>query len=543
MPDQTGSMLLHRYYRNVHHALTNAKLRGLLLLIACSAIVVLTYASWTFHLFGEKQPVVADIQKRSVEELRQDFMPSDKWRQKDLQMHKSRKNTGNVKKVGVKRYKPTWESLDARPLPSWYDEAKFGIFLHWGVYSVPAYVSEWFWYYWKGPKPWSNVERFMQQNYPPGFSYAEFGPKFTAELFNPVQWANIFNASGAQYVVLTSKHHEGWTNWPSNYSWNWNAKDNGPHRDLVGELATAVRSHSHIHFGLYYSLFEWFHPLYLKDAASKYKSQEYVESVSWPQLHEIVNTYRPEVVWSDGSPGPVDYWKSKEFLAWLYNDSPVKDIVVTNDRWGTGAPCKHGGYYTCHDRYNPGSLQNHKWENCMTIDKHSWGYRRDAKLEDYMTIEELIENLASTVSCGGNLLMNVGPTHDGRIMPVFEERLRQMGQWLNVNGDAIYKTKPWTYQNDTVTTGVWYTSKKDTTGDNNVYAIVLKWPENGILSLGAPWPTEITNVSMLGFSGDISWSGSVSKQGLNVTFPKVSFKQLPSMWAWVLRLRSLRNGR
>ncbi|KAI8492644.1 Tissue alpha-L-fucosidase [Branchiostoma belcheri] len=172
------------------------------------------------------------------------------------------------------RYAPTWDSLDQRPLPSWYDEAKFGIFMHWGVFSVPSFGSEWFWWDWKGAQN-PDFINFMKRNYRPGFSYADFAPLFTAEWYNPLQWAEILQASGAKYVVLTSKHHEGFTNWPSKYSWNWNSMDTGPHRDLVGELRDAIRNQTDLHFGLYYSLFEWFHPLYLKDKQNKWATQEY----------------------------------------------------------------------------------------------------------------------------------------------------------------------------------------------------------------------------------------------------------------------------
>lgn len=148
-----------------------------------------------------------------------------------------------------------------------------------------------------------------------------------------------------------------------------------------------------------------------------------------------------------------------------------------------------------------GVLQNHKWENCMTIDKKSWGFRRNARLSDFLTVHELITELVSTVSCGGNLLMNVGPTKDGIIAPVFQDRLQGIGKWLSVNGKAIYKTKPWIYQNDTVNSDVWYTAAKEKLRDltltgavrrlvkdpnsETVYAVTLKWPTDNILHLGA----------------------------------------------------------
>lgn len=136
--------------------------------------------------------------------------------------------------------------------------------------------------------------------------------------------------------------------------------------------------------------------------------------------------------------------------------SPVRDHVVTNDRWGNNdIACHHGDIYTCHDQYNPGVLQKHKWENCKKLDKYSWGYRRNTVVRDYCTMEEILKELITTVSCGGNLLLNIGPTSDGMIAPVMEERLRQIGDWLRVNGEAIYATRPWSYQNDTVANNVW----------------------------------------------------------------------------------------
>ncbi|CAH1794582.1 unnamed protein product, partial [Owenia fusiformis] len=435
------------------------------------------------------------------------------------------------------KYDPTWASLDARPLPTWYDEAKFGIFIHWGVFSVPSFGSEWFWWNWQGAKSQAYID-FMKKNYPPNFTYADFAPKFTAEFYDPNQWADIFKASGAQYIVLTSKHHEGFTNWPSKVSWNWNAYDNGPHRDLVGDLATAIRSRTNIHFGLYHSLFEWFHPLYLQDKANKFQTNKFVMDKTLPELMEIVNAYKPDVIWSDGDWEAKDwYWNSTDFIAWLYNESPVKDTVVTNDRWGSGTACKHGGYYTCSDRYNPGVLQKHKWENCMTIDKASWGYRRNSGLADYLSTQELITELVETVSCGGNLLMNVGPTHDGRIVPIFEERLKDVGQWLNVNGQSIFKSKPWAHQNDTVTKGVWYTMGKSETG-TSVYSINLQWPMTNSLELGAVTPNDNLKVSLLGYAGTFNWHKRTGG-GIVVEIPPIPANQMPCQWAWVFRLDGL----
>ncbi|GAB6019028.1 hypothetical protein CHUAL_000657 [Chamberlinius hualienensis] len=436
------------------------------------------------------------------------------------------------------QYKPTWDSLDTRPLPSWYDEAKIGIFIHWGVFSVPSYKSEWFWWMWQGYRADGDVIQFMNDNYPPYFTYSEFAPSFTAEFFQPDQWAELFQDSGAKYVVLTSKHHEGYTLWPSATSWNWNSADVGPKRDLVGDLAQSIRKKTDLRFGVYHSLMDWFHPLYLQDKSKLFINSSFPEAKTLPELYDLVNKYEPEVIWSDGDwEAPADYWKSKEFLSWLYNESPVKESVVVNDRWGLLTACHHGGFYTCNDRYNPGKLIEHKWENCMTIDQKSWGYRREANLEDYLSIDDLIQTLASTVSCGGNMLMNIGPTKEGTINVVFQERLRQMGKWLKVNGEAIYATKPWKFQNDTQTHDIWYTSSNN--GGKTVYAIVLKWPKSGTLELGAPAASKETTVSMLGWKGEIRWkSNSKNITGISVVFPTFNPPEL-LQWAWVLKLENL----
>ncbi|XP_013393623.1 alpha-L-fucosidase [Lingula anatina] len=439
------------------------------------------------------------------------------------------------------KYQPNWSSIDSRPLPAWYDEAKVGVFMHWGVFSVPSFgETAWLWAFWQRDHVKPYVD-YMTKNYRPGFTYADFAPEFKAEFFNPDEWAEILEASGAKYFVITTKHHEGFTLWPSKVSFNWNAMQVGPKRDLIGELATAIRNKTSLHFGLYHSLFAWFDPLYVTDKSNNFKTQLYPPAKAWPELYELVNNYKPEILWSDGDAGPDWYWNSTQFLAWLYNESPVKDYVVTNDRWGNnGIMCHHGGYYTCADRYNPGKLQNHKWENAMTLDRVAWAYRRTVKLSDLLSMEELIYEIASTVSCGGNILVNVGPTAWGTIVPIFEQKLRQMGEWLKVNGEAIYSTKPWSHQNDTVTKHVWYTSKKTGNG-TAVYAIVLKWPTTNTLTLGAPIPTSGTVVTMLGYAGSFGFKG-IGQQGITIRIPVIPFYEMPCQWGWVFKLEGLKNA-
>ncbi|OAD52751.1 Alpha-L-fucosidase, partial [Eufriesea mexicana] len=430
----------------------------------------------------------------------------------------------------INKYFPTWNSLDSRPLPNWYDDAKFGIFIHWGVFSVPSFGSEWFWNNWQEEHNGTKYHDFMKQRYPPSFTYQDFAPEFTAEFFNATQWSELFQASGAKYIVLTSKHHEGYTLWPSKYSFSWNSVDVGPKKDLIGELAIAIRDLTSLKFGLYHSLYEWYNPLYLYDKRNNFTTQIFVKQKIIPELHELIEKYKPEVVWSDGDwEAPDIYWKSKEFLSWLYNESPIKDTVVVNDRWGQNIACHHGDFYTCTDRYNPGILLPHKWENCMTIDKKSWGFRRNAVLSEYFCLAELVKELVVTVSCGGNLLMNVGPTKDGIISPIFEERLRGMGDWLNINGEAIYNTRPWTTQNDTLTNSVWYTYNKNTKA---IYAIILNWPNKDILYLRSFKATIGTQISMLGSNILIEWKQN--SENLTVFLPATLHKGQP---AWALRIK------
>lgn len=341
------------------------------------------------------------------------------------------------------RYEAKWESLDKRPCPEWYSDAKFGIFIHWGVYSVPAWgapkeYAEWYWNHIADKKPDNIWRQFHEKNYGKNFDYKEFAPMFRAELFNPDQWADIFARSGAKYIVPTSKHHEGFCLWPNedaNRTWGrpWNATVVGPKRDLLGELGDAVRKRG-IQYGFYYSLYEWFNPLWLKDRAA------YVTQHMHPQFKDVVSHYRPAIIFSDGEwDMPSKDWKSEELLAWLFNESPCKDEVVINDRWGKETRHKHGGYYTT--EYGAGLKDDtHPWEESRGMG-YSYGYNRAENIDDYKNAKELILVLCDLVSRGGNLLLDIGPTADGRIPVIMQQRLLEMGDWLKVNGEAIYGTR------------------------------------------------------------------------------------------------------
>lgn len=346
------------------------------------------------------------------------------------------------------KYEANWESLNQRGIPEWFHQDKFGIFIHWGLYAVPAYApvipnsgvsySEWYWNRIMGEKQkdfWS----FHKKNYGADFTYEQFEPMFKAELFDPKQWAEVFKESGARYVVLTSKHHEGYTLWnnkEADRDWGrpWNAVTGTPKRDLLGDLTTAVRKEG-MKMGYYYSLYEWYNPLWLKDR-KRFATEHMI-----PQLKDLVNKYKPSIIFADGEWDMTDTaWHSPEFLAWLFNESPVAKDVVVNDRWGSNTREKnHGATYTTSE-YGGGMSADIVWEESQGIG-HSYGYNRNEQLKDYKTVKELVLLLIDIVARGGNLLLDIGPTADGRIPVVMQQRLAGMGDWLKVNGEAIYSTE------------------------------------------------------------------------------------------------------
>ncbi len=385
-------------------------------------------------------------------------------------------------------YEANWESIDSRPNPEWFEDAKFGIFIHWGVYSVPAWgpkgrYSEWYWNDMmdKNGETWKHhVETYGED-----FRYQDFAPLFKAEMYNPEEWASLFKRSGAKYVVLTSKHHEGFCLWPSAESWNWNSVDIGPHRDLAGDLVEAVRAQD-IKIGFYFSMYEWFNPLYKADV------NRYVDQHMLPQMRDLVLRYKPDLVWPDGEwDHPSDTWRSTEFLAWLFNESPVKDTVAVNDRWGKETRNRHGGFATPEYGHIPDGALIEKgfWEECRGMGS-SFGYNRNEGIDDYNTASQLLHLLIDTVSRGGNLLLDIGPTADGRIPVIMQQRLVEMGEWLERNGEAIYGTERWreTREGDHI---------HFTTKDGAVYVLCLEWPGN-TLRLTTPRPAGTVSATMLG---------------------------------------------
>ena len=351
-----------------------------------------------------------------------------------------------------KKYEANWESLNSRPVATWFEDAKFGIFIHWGLYSVPAWspkgtYSEWYQYWLQSQSIGGNgeftgkeVPDLHTKLYGENFPYHKLASKFTAELWDPDEWATIFSRSGAKYVVLTSKHHEGYCLFDSKSAgkergYPWTSLEIGPKRDIVKEYVAALRKKS-IKAGLYYSIYEWYHPLYNRKDLPRF-----VDEHLHPQFKELAQNYAPDLIWVDGAwDYSAETWKTPELLAWLFNESPCKDYVVINDRWGKGGRQKNGGYYTT--EYESGVAYEHPWEECRGMG-FSFGYNRAEGAEDYNSAKALVLMLVDIVSHGGNLLLGIGPRADGKIPPIMEQRLLDIGKWLTINGEAIYNTRQW----------------------------------------------------------------------------------------------------
>ncbi len=480
--------------------------------------------------------------------------------------------------VVAETYEPTWESLDKRPLPAWFADAKFGIFIHWGPYSVPAWApvgtySEWYQYWMQNktcggnshPKP-TVVSEYHEKNYGKDFSYYEFGDMFKAQDFDPAAWSDLFVKSGAKYIVLTSKHHDGFCLWPNQHASKafgrpWNSMDAGAKRDLVGELKAAVEK-TPVKFGLYYSLYEWYNPLWKEESLRG----RFVDEHFLPQVKELVTRYQPAILWADGDWMMEDTaWKSRELLTWLYNESPCKDSIMVNDRWGKSCRLKHGGCPTT--EYDSGTTFDKAWEECRGIG-FSFGYNRNEDVQDYNTAKVLILVLVDIVSHGGNLLLDIGPDGTGKIPPIMQERLLQIGQWLKVNGEAIYGTRKWRtliqWSAGERLDGKAYKKLKKlsyiggdfvlkqtidpepgmavkeiffTAKGSDVYAILPRLPEGKIL-IKDVIPGKKTRVTMLGTDKEFRWKKV--KDGMQVAVPALLATEVPCEDAYVLKLTEVK---
>ena len=444
---------------------------------------------------------------------------------------------------GQQTYQPTLASLDSHPLPQWYSGAKLGIFIHWGLYSVPGWAplshpehdfgnqdyiennpyAEWYLNVMRIPG--SPTQAYHIQHYGANFSYYDFAPIFNRESkkWNPDDWANTFREAGARYVVLTTKHHDGFTLWPSTtVNPNPSIPQNERHaeRDIVGELTAAVQK-AGMRMGLYYSGgYDWtFNSGPIETSADyqsvKPESQAYGD-YAFAQIHELIDRYHPAVLWND-----IDWPKTgrpMQVEADYYNAVP--DGVI-DDRFGI----RHSDF-TSPEYQKLDKISEKKWEECRGLGR-SFGYNRAEGEAETIAPADLIALLVDIVSKNGNLLLDVGPEDNGTIPPVQMERLRALGDWLKQNGESIYDTVPWER-------AVGKTAEGDelrfTRKGKDLYATILGTPKARTATLLGVAARPGVQVTMLGDSGTLETKQADAN--LQVTLPA----HLPGQYAYVLKL-------
>jgi alpha-L-fucosidase len=333
---------------------------------------------------------------------------------------------------------PDFNTIYQRKIPVWFNEAKFGVFIVWGVYSVPGWAPKGQYAEWYGHNmldPGSPSQKYQERVWGGNFTYDQFVPLLTGEGFNAEEWTSLIKKSGAKYVVTAANYHDGFAMYPTKYSVSkfgdhWNAFDRGPHRDVLGDLQTAGNAKG-LKMGIYYSLYEWWNPIYQSGDLEKY-ARDWLA----PKFKEVVTRYQPPVMFLDGEwEHSYTNWHSDELANWLYTASPVKDEVVVNDRWGW-VRGQYGDYLS--SEYGGGDYPpTHPWQEDRGIG-NSYGYNRNEDAWDYNSRQTLVRLLSTVCGNGGNLLLDIGPSADGRIPPIMQERLLQIGDWLGKNGAAIY---------------------------------------------------------------------------------------------------------
>ena len=461
-------------------------------------------------------------------------------------------------------YEPHWHSLRNHVTPQWFRDAKFGIYTHWGVYSVPACGPNATWYpynmYREGtPQHAHHVETYGP---PAEFGYKDFIPMFTAEKFDPDEWAELFRKAGARFAGPVGEHHDGFAMWDSQWT-EWNAARMGPKRDVVGELEKAIRKQGmRFMVALHHAENWWFFPHWRKefDTSDPRYAGLYGElhNTEWPEnmavvgskgdfwawqdkpskafldqwlgkIKEVIDKYRPDMLWFDFALRHIQEHYKKEFLAYYYNKA---------EEWGTEVVVT----YKWHDLV-PGcavvdlelgrfpELTYQDWITDTTVDDgHGWGYLKETR---YKTASSLIHYLVDNVSKNGYLLLNVGPKPNGEIPDQAREVLLEIGRWLEVNGEAIYGTTPWMVYGEgptqMVKSGpfcedqeVRYTAKdiRFTVKGDVLYAICLGWPGDAVVIETLPqklYTSEIGRVRMLGADGELPWA--VTPNGLVIRTP------------------------
>jgi alpha-L-fucosidase len=460
-------------------------------------------------------------------------------------------------------FQASWESLEKYTVPEWYLDAKFGIFIHWGVYAVPAFGSEWYPrnMYQQGSKEFEHhVATYGPQT---EFGYKDFIPQFKAEKYDPSHWAELFKSAGAKFVVPVAEHHDGFPMYDCGLS-EWCAAKMGPKRDLIGDLAAAVRRQGMV-FGVSSHRAEhwWFF-----DGGMKFPSD--VQDPRYAGLYgparpekgeppdeeflndwlartcELVDKYQAQLVWFDWwIEQPVFQPYLQKFAAYLYNRGAEWNRGVALNYKNQAFPESAAVFDV--ERGQLAGIRPQFWQTDTSISKNSWGYVQN---QDYKTAEEIVGDLVDITSKNGALLLNIGPRPDGTIPEPEERILREIGQWLWVNGDAIYGTRPWKQFGEgptEVVEGSFNDTKRQpftgqdirfTTRGSTLYAIALAWPgqQLTIRSLGTGSPHaagEVTGASLLGHPGKLEWSRN--GEGLTVKMPG----QKPCDYAYTVKIDGL----
>ena len=442
--------------------------------------------------------------------------------------------------LGVADYGPTETSLAGHQAPYWFQGAKFGIFIHWGVYSVPAWApvgkqyAEWYWDQMQDPN--NPTYAYHRDTYGEDFAYDDFIPRFTAEKFDPRAWVELFRDAGAQYHVLTSKHHEGFALWDTKVS-DRNAVKMGPKRDLVRELFDASRRHTpELHRGLYFSMPEWFNPdnpwmghaprnpytLQPVPYTGYTAGKDYVTQYQAPQMLELIHGYDPELIWCDIGGANDSLHVLAEYFNHAKNRRRPIDVTV-NDRSGIAFHDFTTPEYTTYE-----NTVVAKWESSRGLDPFSYGYNRATPDDGYMTAEEVVRNLVDIVSKNGNFLLDIGPRADGTIPEIMQTRLRETGRWLSVNGEAIYDTTYWSRMAQ-LSDDLRFTVRPD----EAFYIHSLAEP-SAKLTVEAPIPIRSGDkVTMLGHGRPLTWT--LSNGALVIDVPEAARKA--GQYAWVFKVR------
>jgi alpha-L-fucosidase len=421
-------------------------------------------------------------------------------------------------------FAPTWDSLRASySVPGWFRDAKFGIFMHWGLYAVPAHASEWYekhLYGNPGITQW-HTEKFGA---PDKFGYKDFIPLFTCDKWDPEAWAKLFKQAGAKIVIPTAEHHDGFALWDSAVN-PWNAKQMGPHRDLIGDLGQAVRKQG-IKFGVSNHGIEHFTfiqptqglatdlddtnwaAFYSVADRSDAACEKFLES--WvAQNVELIDKYQPDVLWFDnGVNGRVFDPIKLKVAAYYYNRAAQwgKEVSLS-----TKDSAYLAGSFMDFERSSrmPKAITDFPWQVDEPV-LYRFGYTENSPIASAAGCVRL---LVEATSKNGALLLNISPKADGTIPDDQQKLLRQIGSWLDVNGEAIYGTRPWKQFGEGK---IRYTTKGE-----NLYAISLGWPTNGIalasLASTNAGPGKISRVELLGHHGPLEFSQDES--GLKIKVP------------------------